>query len=549
MQHTSNWRSSLAWCLSVLLVLSSLATGALSATHASGYFGVSPIFVWALCTCIAIPALAGLLGAWWRVVLLSALLVPLTLVEALLAWRYHARLSPHTVNVMLSTDWSEASAYLGQVLGWLLAGSSIGCSGVWAAWKLRAPALPAQLRLKLLVAAGAMAAALMLVCELGFENRANTTGLHVQRISWQLLEQTYPWGLPLRAVTLWEHRKDQRALLEQTKHFRFGATYTGTEKRTVVLVIGESSRRHNWQLGGYARETNPRLMKRADVLWLGDYTAPAVSTAMSVPLMLTRQSVGYTDPWHERSIVAAFREAGYGTWWLSTQQTAGIHDLQIASYAQEAEHIVWANVTEFQSRGADDMALLAPFRAALASANPQKFIVVHTMGSHFKYHERYPPEAAYLHGATGDQAEIDAYDNSIRFTDAVLDALIGELDATGEPAVLIYAADHGQLIAGDATDGVACDKRWHGHGSEWDVQAAALAWSHGMELGQLSRDAKISGAGLFATLAELGQLRIPGEALERSWLRGSATIRVVDVLGKIRDVDAKLSGACRLLRN
>ena len=547
MNTAIRWQVHLAWCVSILVVLCALLTGALSATHASGYFGVSPLFVWALCTCVAIPALAGLLGACWRVVLLGSLLVPLTLTEAFLALRYHARLSPHTVNVMLGTDWSEANAYLSQMFGWLLAGSSLGCSGVWAAWKLRAPALPAQLRLKLLAAAGGMAAALVLVCELGFENRENTTGLHVQRISWQLLEQTYPWGLPLRAVTLWEHRKDQRALLEQTKHFRFGAAYTGTEKRTVVLVIGESSRRHNWQLGGYARETNPRLMKRAGVLWLADYAAPAVSTAMSVPLMLTRQPLGYTEPWHERSIVAAFREAGYGTWWLSTQQTAGIHDLQIASFAREAEHVVWANVTEFQSRGADDMALLAPFRKALASAIPQKFIVVHTMGSHFKYHERYPPKAAYFHGATGEQAEIDAYDNSIRFTDAVLDTLIAELAAIGEPALLIYAADHGQLIPGDATDGVACDKRWHGYGSEWDVGAAALAWSHGIELGQLSRDSKIGGAGLFATLIEVGKLRIPGDPQERSWLRGSEAKRTVNVLGQVRDADAKTTGACRLL--
>jgi len=247
--------------------------------------------------------------------------------------------------------------------------------------------------------------------------------------------------------------------------------------------------------------------------------APAVSTAQSVPLMITRKPVASTELWGERSIVAAFREAGFGTWWISNQQTAGIHDLQIASYAREAEHVVWANVTEFQSRGVEDGALLAPVRQALAAPNAQKFIVVHLMGSHFKYDERYPPAAAYFKGAQGEQAQIDAYDNSIRFTDFVLDALMAQLDASGVPAVLVYASDHGQLIAGDATAGKSFSLRWHGYGSEWDVQASALVWAQGIELGSLSPERKLRGAGLFATLSDLGQLKIPGDDLSQSWLR------------------------------
>jgi len=496
---------------------------------------------------VAIPALAGALGAWWRVVLLCVALLPLTLLETVLALRYHARLSPHTFNVIIGTDALEARAYLTQ-FGWLLfAGCSLVFSGGWAAWTLRAPALAVRVRLKLLSAAAAMAGLLVLACELGFSNPENDTLLHTHRISWQLLEQVFPWGLPLRCVSLIENRLDQQLLLEQSKNFRFGAAYTGTEKRTVILVIGESSRRHNWQLNGYPRATNPLLSKRSGLVWLANYTAPAVSTAQSVPLMITRKPVQSVELWGERSIVAAFREAGFGTWWISNQQTAGIHDLQIASYASEAEHVVWANVTEFQSRGVDDSALLEPVRVALADPQAQKFIVVHLMGSHFKYNERYPESAAYFHGATGDKAQIDAYDNSIRFTDFVLDAFIAQLEVSGVPAVLLYAADHGQLIPGDATAGKPCNLRWHGYGSEWDVQASALVWARGVDLGTLSRDRKLGGAGLFDTLADLGQLKIPGDDLSQSWLRAQAQHRAVNVLGRVIDAENKPVGACRLL--
>ncbi len=542
------WRGKrIAACLSMALVLTTVAAGAISAWQVPGYFGASPMFVWGLCTCVAIPALAGLLGAWWRAVMLCVALLPLTLLEAVLALRYHARLSPHTFNVMIGTDAQEAQAYLAQ-FGWLLfVGCILGCSGGWAAWTLRAPALAVRVRFKLLSTAAAVAGLLVLVCEVGFSNPANGTVLHTHRISWQLLEQVYPWGLPLRGVSLLENRLDQQLLLEQSKNFRFGASYTGTEKRIVLLVIGESSRRHNWQLNGYPRVTNPLLSKRSGLIWLGNYAAPAVSTAQSVPLMITRKPVASAELWGERSIVAAFREAGFGTWWISNQQTAGIHDLQIASYAREAEHVVRANVTEFQSRGVDDSALIAPVRQALADPHEQKFIVVHLMGSHFKYEERYPPEASYFQGAQGEQAQIDTYDNSIRFTDFVLDALMAQLEASGVPSVLVYASDHGQLIAGDATAGKPCTLRWHGYGSEWDVQASALVWARGIELGTLSRERKLSGAGLFATLSDLGQLKIPDDDLSQSWLRALAGHRAVNVLGRVIDADSEAVGACRLL--
>ena len=536
-----------ACLISIVLVIATVAAGAISAWQVPGYFGASPMFVFWLTTCVAIPALAGALGAWWRVVLLCVSLLPLTLLETVLALRYHARLSPHTFNVIVGTDAQEAQAYLAQ-FGWLLfAGCSLVFSGGWAAWTLRAPVLAVRVRLKLLSAAAAMAGLLVLACEVGFSNPANSTVLHTHRISWQLLEQVFPWGLPLRGVSLLENRLDQKLLLEQSKNFRFGAAYTGSEKRTVLLVIGESSRRHNWQLNGYPRATNPLLSKRSGLVWLANYTAPAVSTAQSVPLMITRKPVQSVELWGERSIVAAFREAGFGTWWISNQQTAGIHDLQIASYASEAEHVVWANVTEFQSRGVDDSALLEPVRVALSDPHAQKFIVVHLMGSHFKYDERYPESATYFRGATGDKAQIDAYDNSIRFTDTVLDALISQLEASGVTAVLLYAADHGQLIAGDATAGKPCNLHWHGYGTEWDVQASALVWARGVDLGTLTRDRKLSGAGMFGTLADLGQLKIPGDDFSQSWLHAQAKHRTVNVLGRIVNADSAPIGACRLL--
>ncbi len=132
------------------------------------------------------------------------------------------------------------------------------------------------------------------------------------------------------------------------------------------------------------------------------------------------------------------------------------------------------------------------------------------------------------------------------FEDCV-DELSVQLESSGVLSVLVYASDHGQLIAGDATAGKPCASRWHGYGSEWDVQASALVWARGIELGNLSRERKLSGAGLFATLSDLGQLKIPGDDLSQSWLSAPAGHRAVNVLGRVVDADSASIGACRLL--
>ena len=66
------------------------------------------------------------------------------------------------------------------------------------------------------------------------------------------------------------------------------------------------------------------------------------------------------------------------------------------------------------------------------------FIVLHTYGSHFNYHERYPAEFRIY---TPDKAEgirqsykkelRNAYDNSIRYTDYVLGEIVDMLKKEG----------------------------------------------------------------------------------------------------------------------
>ena len=531
----------------------------------------------------ALPSLFAALGRLSHVALFFTVLVPFAACESLLSLRYDASINAHTLNVMWGTDSAEALGYLSSAWGWISAAIATTLLGFWAAWQLRrAPALAVYDRVRLgvcgFVASAATVAVLWLIVPADITpNNGDVTSQSVRN-----LERVFPWGLPARILSFARERARTKAQIALSADFRFNAT-APADPRVVVMVIGESSRASNWQLGGYTRATNPKLSQRASngqgrLIWMRNYAANAVATAESVPLMITRKAVGAPGDFAERSIVSAFSEAGYATWWISNQATAGIHDLLIASYAQEAEHIHFENFADYANKGAFDTALLPQVKRALTSGSDQVFIVVHLMGSHYAYWDRYPESEAYFGNAensSGSEELVvlpgsgepgaagsadatplakrwrDSYDDSIRQTDAVLDQVIELLAQDGRPSALVYAADHGELLIEPG-----CDKRWHGHGAREDVFASALAWmSDHPENAPKARAAAsnanlaVSGQDLFDTLLEAGNVHVAnklGDTNQNSWFSPhfQARKRTVVTFGGIVSADAPQLGAC-----
>lgn len=85
------------------------------------------------------------------------------------------------------------------------------------------------------------------------------------------------------------------------------------------------------------------------------------------------------------------------------------------------------------------------------------FFVIHTYGSHFNYHERYPKDFAFY---TPDKAEgirasykkqlRNSYDNSIHYTDYVLGEITDMMKKTDACVSMLYLSDHGEDIFDDA---------------------------------------------------------------------------------------------------
>jgi len=226
-----------------------------------------------------------------------------------------------------------------------------------------------------------------------------------------------------------------------------------------VLIIGETCRADNWQLLGYSRNTTPRLSGRSDIVVFPHVLSESNTTHKSVPLLLsplTAENFG-DSIYITKSIFEAFNEAGFATAFLSNQQHNGSF---IDFFSRQASHCRF--IADEPMRNRYDAALLPMLQEFIASSNSEKcFIVLHTYGSHFNYRERYPENFRQFLPDDSDNASrhnreklINAYDNSIVATDALIDETITTLEQLPDSvsAAMLFVPDHGEDIFDDGRD-------------------------------------------------------------------------------------------------
>lgn len=238
-------------------------------------------------------------------------------------------------------------------------------------------------------------------------------------------------------------------------HFDAQSNRPDSVPEIVVLVIGETSRSGNWAINGYERPTTPRLTARGEeVISFGHTLSESNTTHKSVPLMLSHLNSNHFGDsiYAVKGVITAFREAGFNTAFFSNQSRNGA---LIDFFGEEA------NTCKFLTDDGShkpDMALIDPLNEFIAlNDSSQLFVVLHTYGSHFNYREHYTPDKTVFtpddfSAANPDQREalINAYDNSIVATDAMLDSVMTVLSSAGRPAAMLYLADHGEDIYDDS---------------------------------------------------------------------------------------------------
>ncbi|WP_243049588.1 phosphoethanolamine transferase [Dyella sp. RRB7] len=353
------------------------------------------------------------------------------------------------------------------------------------------------------------------------------------------IEATYPTGLPWVIYSFLNERRALVSAISRDKDFRFTVhpPVTNGHRRFYVLVIGETSRADHWGLNGYQRDTTPELSQRGDVVSFKRMYTPWPFTRLAVPLMISRKPSTIASPaFAEASIVTVFKQAGFRTSWISLQAPVGFHDSPISTYAYESDDVRFLNPVDYRYEGKHDDAAVAELRQLIDAPNQKdNFVVIHTLGSHFRYTDRYPrtfakftPDdpngtQAQLFNRNDKQVLINGYDNTILFTDHVLSSLINELARhENMESWLLYSSDHGEALFDDCRM-----QSGHGQFSKATQHPAALFWPSPLykklnqdkvSLMQSRRDMLASTDMFFETMTDLAGITVDGNRPNNSLL-------------------------------
>lgn len=405
-----------------------------------------------------------------RPLFLHLALLPLyltTTVDLFLLEAFGTRLTSAYVTIFLGNRSDTAdfiSSFFRPILVVAIAFPVIYINGLYHIGALRKPRSPKLMGLTAVALAGAYA---LLLRQLHLYR-----GEPIQSVLLDIAahETSAPMGAIFQTGLALKLHSDGLKTVARRSSFSFGASKAPLPGEEIyVWVIGESSRPESWSLFGYSRDTTPRLGAIPGIITLPNMMTTAPETQLAVPSMLSlRPITDWPSIQAQKSVVAAFDEAGFKTYWLSTQDVDGWSGL-IPQVAAEA------GTLRYFSQSLDG-ALLNEFRAILErepKGDGKLFIVLHTKGSHFEYKNRYPTGFSQFvtpHGARRDRF-VDAYDNSVLYTDWFLAELISMLDERNTPAALLYASDHGENLFDD-------DRQLLGHtrGTEHDLSTASFFW-------------------------------------------------------------------------
>jgi len=223
----------------------------------------------------------------------------------------------------------------------------------------------------------------------------------------------------------------------------------------VILVVGETARADHFSLNGYERETNPLLAKQQNLISFSNIHSCGTSTAISVPCMFSYSA-------HDNFNVNSARNTENG---LDLLQKAGVNVLWRDNNSDSkgvADRVPFENFRSSErnpvcDEECRDIGMLDGLQTYIDNKSGDILIVLHQMGSHGPaYYRRYPPafekftpacQSAELSDCS-QQEIINAYDNTILYTDYFLSQVIALLSANSPKyeTAMFYVSDHGESL-------------------------------------------------------------------------------------------------------
>ncbi|MBQ0007707.1 MAG: sulfatase-like hydrolase/transferase [bacterium] len=319
-----------------------------------------------------------------------------------------------------------------------------------------------------------------------------------------------PWSYVVNScrLAIHHHNQNQKAIPLPDGQF------TDSTRTAVILVIGESARADHFQLYGYNRTTNPRLSARDDINVIRANSNYTYTTAAVKCILQPNDE----SDLYETLPDYLLRMGADVSWRTSNWGEPPLHIKEYQTLAKLAEEY------DIENSGFDEI-LVTGLTERIASSDKDKvFIVLHTSTSHGPcYDSKYPdnwrifrPVARDVESADKDIPGLtNAYDNTILYTDFLIDTIISQLETLKEwETSLIYISDHGESLG---------ENKVFMHGVPRSMAPAAqyeiplLVWlSHNNSFKVRDFDEPVNQTYIFSTILTLTSMESPALTQERS---------------------------------
>ncbi len=227
----------------------------------------------------------------------------------------------------------------------------------------------------------------------------------------------------------------------------------------IIVVIGETARADHFGVNGYSRQTTPKLALRGNLVSFSDMKSCGTSTATSLPCMFSldgREDFKISHAGFTENVLDVLAKAGVSVLWRDNNSgSQGVADRVLFQQFTDTGQNTICDDDECR-----DIGMLVGLDKYIAQQDGDILIVLHQIGSHGPaYYKRYPSDFAVFTpdcltqelSNCEDQEIVNAYDNTILYTDSFLDSVIAFLERTQEQSgkyetSMIYISDHGESL-------------------------------------------------------------------------------------------------------
>ena len=258
--------------------------------------------------------------------------------------------------------------------------------------------------------------------------------------------------------------------MKSPEHFK-GLTHHPTlgAPLKVVVILGESARADLMSAYGYERPTTPWLdsinKNGNEVVLFNDVCSSGPNTIMSSQRIFTFWNNTPNKAWYNYpDLTNVLAHAGYYTQWITQQNPQNMYAIE-RLFANSAHKLYkthrYTSLYKIKDSSLSAMAYDEALLPALHRYDSQHathvnnknnvFTMVHLMGSHQNYSERYPPAFDFFKAKDMKECLTEdakrqkaAYLNTLRYTDSLLEKMIKHYSS--QRALVFYFSDHGEMV-------------------------------------------------------------------------------------------------------